>query len=222
MVAGTITNPEEEVWRYANLHTGGNYVNDPRRVSRTGYLNYKFIPLGANIWDATYGYSYATHMHLSWMRLADVYLMYAEAAAQGYGSPAGKSPNFSKSAVEAVNTVRERAGVGAVASKFTSSLSGFMDEVIRERAVELAFEGHRFTDLRRWRLLTQSPYNIKTRQHFDRAVPLDIQADPKENSVLNWREEVIIERNLNNRHYWLPLKTSDVSMYPEFYQNPGW
>lgn len=222
VVSGTITNEEDEVWRYANLHTGGNYVNDPRTVSRTGYLNYKFIPLGANIWDNTYGYSYATHFHLSWLRLADVYLMYAEAAAQGYGSPSGKSSNFSKNAIDALNTVRERAGVEPISNKYTSSLNSFMDELIRERAVELSFEGHRFNDLRRWLLLTEYPYNIKTRQHFDRAAPLDTEVDPKENEVRNFREEVIVERNLTNKHYWLPFNTDDVSIYPEFYQNPGW
>lgn len=222
VVSGTITNPIDEVWRYANLYTGGNYTNDPRKVSRTGYLNYKFIPLGANIWDNTYGYSYSTHLHLTWMRLADVYLMYAESAAQGYGSPAGKAANYSKNAVEALNRIRERAGVAPLADKYTSSLEGFMSELRRERAVELAFEGHRFNDLRRWLLLTEYPFNIKTKQEFDRAVPLDTKANPKENAVLNWREEVITTRNLTNKHYWLPFNTDDVSMYPEFYQNPGW
>nr|WP_221407972.1 RagB/SusD family nutrient uptake outer membrane protein [Proteiniphilum sp. X52] len=222
VVSGTITNPSDEVWRYANLYTGGNYANDPRNVSRTGYLNYKFIPIGANIWDNTYGYSYATHLHLTWVRLADVYLMYAEAVAQGYGSPRGKATNFSKNAVEALNAIRTRAGVGDLADKYTSSLEGFMSELRRERAVELAFEGHRFTDLRRWLLLTEYPFNIKTKQEFNRATPLDTKADPKENAVLNWREEVITTRNLTNKHYWLPFKTADVSLYPEFYQNPGW
>ena len=222
VVSGTITNPTDEVWRYANLYTGGNYVNDPRTVSRTGYLNYKFIPLGANKWDITYGYSYSTHFHLTWVRLADVYLMYAEAAAQGYGSPSGKSSNFSKNAVEALNTIRERAGVDPLADKYAGNLEGFMGELRRERAVELAFEGHRFNDLRRWLLLTEYPYNIKTRQHFDRASELDPKVDPKENAVLNWDEEVIQTRNLTSKHYWLPFNTDDVSMYPEFYQNPGW
>lgn len=222
VVSGTITNPDDEQWRYANLYSGGNYVNDPRTTSRTGYLNYKFIPLGANIWDNTYGYSYSAHFHLSWLRLADVYLMYAEAAAQGYGSPQGKASNFSKNAVEALNRIRERAGVDPVADKYASSLEGFMGELIRERAVELAFEGHRFNDLRRWLLLTEYPYNIKTKQEFDRAEPLDTEVDPTENAVMNWDEEIITTRNLTNKHYWLPLKTEDVSIYPEFYQNPGW
>lgn len=222
VVTGTITNPADEVWRYANLYTGGNYSNDPRKVSRTGYLNYKFIPLGANIWDNTYGYSYATHLHLSWMRLADVYLMYAEAAAQGYQTPEGKSTNFSKNAIQALNTIRNRAGVAPLADKFATSLDGFMNELRRERAVELAFEGHRFNDLRRWLLLTEYPYNIKTKQEFDRATELDPKVDPKENAVKNFREEVITTRNLTNKHYWFPFKTEDVSIYPEFSQNPGW
>ncbi|MDH6312111.1 hypothetical protein M2137_000874 [Parabacteroides sp. PFB2-10] len=222
MVSGTITDPSDEQYRYANLYNGGNFRNDPRKTSRTGYLNYKFIPMGANKWDLTYGYSYSTHFHLSWLRLADVYLMYAEAAAQGYGSANAKDASFSKSAVEAVNTIRERAGVGPVADKYTASLDGFMSELRRERAVELAFEGHRFNDLRRWLLLTEYPYNIKTEQLFDRAAPLDPKADPKENAVVNWDEEVIITRNLSSKHYWLPFKTEDVTIYPEFTQNPGW
>lgn len=221
VIAGTITDAENEALRYANLYTGGNAIN-VQKASRTGYFNYKFIPIGYNKYDQTWGYGYAPHLHLSWMRLADVYLMYAEAAAQGYGSPTGKATNFSKNAVEALNTVRQRAGVDDLVAPYNSDLDAFMGELIRERAVELAFEGHRFTDLRRWLLLTEYPYNIKTRQHFDRAAELDPSVDPKENEVLNWREEVIVERKLINRHYWLPFKTEDVSLYPEFGQNPGW
>lgn len=207
--------------QYAHLYTNGNYI-DPQIGSRTGYLNYKFIPLTANKFDSGIGYSHGSHLHLSWMRLADVYLMYAEAAAQGYGGANGKSPKFSKTAVEAINTIRARAGVGEVHSSLTGSLSTFMKELIRERAVELSFEGHRFNDLRRWRLLTVYPYNIKTRQLFDRAEPLNKDVDPRENRVVGWDEETIITRNLIERHYWLPIKTSDVSMYEGFGQNPGW
>jgi hypothetical protein len=209
-------------YQYANLYTGGNYSNDDRNKSRTGYLNYKFIPIGANTIDNDYGYSTALHIHLSWMRLADVYLMYAEAAAQAYGSATGKSSKFDKTAVEAINTVRDRAGIEYINAKYTSSLEGFMGEVRRERAVELSFEAHRFNDLRRWLLLTESPYNIKTRQEFDRAATLDPAADSKENGVRNFREEILLTRNFSTKHYWLPLKTDDVSLYPEFGQNPGW
>jgi hypothetical protein len=221
VVSATMEASNEQL-RYANLYTGGNYRNDPRATSRTGYLGKKFIPIGANNWDKTYDSGYAAHVHLAWLRLADVYLMYAEAAAQGYGGANGKSNTFSMTAVEAVNKIRARAGVANVADKFTATLEGFMSELRRERAVELAFEGHRFNDLRRWLLLTEYPYNVKTSQEFDRVGTFDPDADPNEAEVANYREEPLITRNLTSKHYWLPLKTEDVSMYPEFYQNPGW
>ena len=203
-------------YQYANFYDGGNCCNDPRTTSRTGYFNYKFIPVGANKDDNDYGYGKATHFHLSWLRLAEVYLLYAEAVAQGYGSPTAKATTFTKSAVDAVNVVRERAGVEGVATAYTADLEKFMGEVRRERAVELAFEGHRFNDLRRWKLLTEYPYNIKTMQKFDRAEEFDPAADPKERKVRNFREVVVTERKLSGKHYWLPFKTDDLTMYPEF------
>lgn len=216
--------------RYAPLYTDGK-LRDGLNGSRTGYLNYKFIRDDYNQWDMKGGWS-ATHMLISYMRLADVYLMYAEAAANATGMPAGKSANCSLSAVDAVNTVRARAGVDPVNSKYTGSLDGFMSELRRERAVELAFEGHRFNDLRRWRLLDKYPYNIKTSQEFTRVGDLTgIESDsskgidtkdPSQSEVIGFREEVILTRNFDEKHYWLPLKVNDTKMYVEFGQNPGW
>jgi hypothetical protein len=153
----------------------------------------------------------------------------------GYGGAKGKSSTCSLTAEDAVNRIRERAGVADVDARYTGDANKFMDEIRRERAVELSFEAHRFNDLRRWKLLTVYPYNIKTRVKFDR-VPganidpatdalhpgLDITVDPKENEVKNFREEVIIERKLNAKHYWLPFKNEDVMINSAFKQNPGW
>lgn len=220
MVKSPSTDSGKE-YEYANFCNGGNGVANPQKTSRTGYLNYRFIPIGANKDDADYGYAKATHFHLSWLRLAEVYLMYAEAEGIVAGAD-GKATGCSMSAVDAVNKIRERAGVAAVDAAYTGSKEKFIDEVRRERAVELAFEGHRFHDLRRWKLLTVYPYNIKTMQKFDRAAELDPSADTKENEVRNWAEETIVNRKLEAKHYWLPFNNDDVMMYPEFKQNPGW
>lgn len=158
---------------------------------------------------------------LSLMRLSDLYLLYSEATACGYGSPTAKAATFGMTAVEAVNKVRARAGVGEVASRFTGSTDAFLPELYRERAVELAFEGHRFIDLRRWMLLTKRPYTLKTKLEFDRTKEFSFR-NPSEARVANLREEVLFERKLDDRHYWLPLPTADVNIYPEFGQNPGW
>lgn len=216
-IQGATTN---EGARYANLYTGGSYRNITNG-SRTGYVLYKFIPMTANEFDQGWSYDKALNIHLPYMRLADIYLMYAEAAAQGYGGATGKSGNFSKTAVDAINTIRDRAGVGHVNAKFLGSLDDFMSEVRRERAVELSFEGHRFNDLRRWMLLIKSPYTLKKSVEFDRA-PEFSTTDPKNNRVLNLREVTILERRYTEKHYWFPLKNADANMYIEFAQNPGW
>jgi len=210
-----------EPHRYANLFTGGSYRDD-RSGSRTGYILYKFIPRTANGYDQGWNYGQNLNIKVPYMRLADIYLMYAEAVAAGYNSATATAPGFSKTAVDAINVIRDRAGVSHVAAKFLVSGDEFMKEVRRERAVELAFEGHRFNDLRRWYLLAEVPYTLKTAAEFDRAATLDPTKDPKTNKVVNFRERLILQRPFSEKHYWLPLKISDVSMYPEFTQNPGW
>jgi len=213
-------NIDTEDHRYAGLFTNG-YLRDVTQGSRTGYLLYKFIPINCNKFDNGYEYSRAFYIHLNWMRLADIYLMYAESAANATGNVTGKSSNCALSALDAINKIRERAGVADVNAKYTGSLDKFMSELRRERAVELAYEKHRFTDLRRWLLLTEYPYTIKTSQEFIRSGEFNTK-DPKENAVSEWREKPILTRKFSEKHYWLPLKKSDVSIYHGLDQNPGW
>lgn len=209
-----------EAERYANLYTGGSYRNDDSG-SRTGYLLYKFLPHPYSVNNDDLGQDKSHIISLSYMRLADVYLMYAEAAANAYGSPNSGVPGFNLTAVGAVNKIRQRAGVLDVNDKFLISTDEFMKELRRERAVELAYEGHRFNDLRRWLLLTEYPYTIKTAHDFDRAENFDPN-NPKNNEVRNFTRRTILERKLATRHYWLPLKRVDTNIYLEFDQNPGW
>ena len=214
----------DERKQYASLYEGGLYRTDtPSKCVFTGYMNKKFTSQYMNDFD---DYKEGTVLVMPLMRLADVYLMYAESAAAGYGSATASASGYSLSAVGAIDKVRARAGVAGVNSKFLGSVDDFMSEVRRERAVELSFEGHRFTDLRRWLLLDKAPYNKKTAVYFDRAADQsdkDRYANPKENHVLNLREVVLVERKYSlPKHNWFPFPQKDVQMYPEFAQNPGW
>ena len=214
----------DEHKQYASLYEGGLYRTDtPSKCVFTGYMNKKFTSQYMNDFD---DYKEGTVLVMPLMRLADVYLMYAESAAAGYGSATASASGYSLSAVGAIDKVRARAGVAGVDSKFLGSVDDFMSEVRRERAVELSFEGHRFTDLRRWLLLDKAPYNKKTAVYFDRAADQSDKeryANPKENHVLNLREVVLTERKYTlPKHNWFPFPQKDVQMYPEFAQNPGW
>ena len=123
-----------------------------------------------------------------------------------------------------MNVIRDRCGAGHVAAKYVGDDKKYMDEIRRERAVELSFEGFRFCDLQRWLLLTEYPYNTKFRQEFDRLEDLEFfkTNDPREAKVANYRKEVILTRNFGTKHYWFPFPDDDVYLYPEFKQNPGW
>ena len=208
---------EPDANRYANLYTGGTYRDDINE-SRTGYLLYKFIPMIANNYDMGSTYN-KLYIDVPYLRLADCYLMYAEACAAVGGATA--SAKCSLTALDAVNKIRERAGVAGVAAKFTGNKDKFMDEVRRERAVELAFEGHRFNDLRRWLLLDKAPYNKKTSQEFVRAGKFDPK-NPQNTEVSGFKEKTILTRHFTSKHWWMPLKKKDTSIYPEMFQNPGW
>lgn len=209
--------------QYASLYTRGWYRRDnPTKNVFTGYMNKKFTSQYMNDWD---GYKDNNALCLSLMRLADVYLLYAEATAVGYGSPQSKATSINYTAVDAINKVRDRAGVGHVADKFLGSTESFMSEVRRERAVELAFEGHRFVDLRRWMLLLDRPYTYKKGIEFDRDKTVAksvLYANPRNAHVLNFRETILFERQLGEKHYWFPFLKNDVQLYKEFTQNPGW
>lgn len=210
-----------EYRQYASLFTGGLFrTADGNNKVWTGYLNSKIVAKLMNEFD---GYRENNTFVLSLMRLSDVYLLYAEATATGYGTPQSIATGYTLTAVDAINKVRQRAGVPGVAAKFLGNTTDFLSEVRRERAVELAFEGHRFTDLRRWLLLTERPYTYKKAIEFDRALSnAQVYADPRNAKVNNFRETVLFERQLVQRHYWFPFLQSDINMYSEFKQNPGW
>ena len=100
-------------------------------------------------WDGNYvSASYQVTDPL--IRLAEVYLSYAEATNEAYG-PTGKAGNCSLTALDAVNKIRARAQMPPVQDRFTSSKETLRPRIQNERNVEFMFEGHHyFIDERRW------------------------------------------------------------------------
>lgn len=111
----------------------------------TGYYTKKRLTWSALNPNATpWGY----HNNERILRLADIYLLYAEACAQ-----TGEDQN----AIDAVNVVRTRAAIGNSAA-FSANIQDVMsaqglsllDAIKVERRLELGMEGQRFFDLVRW------------------------------------------------------------------------
>ena len=195
-------------YRFANLFNGGNLRIDGT-ASRSGYLLRKFVTAKCNNVDNEWN---NINIVIPYLRLADVYLMYAEAVLQGYGSATSSYPG-SLTALSAVNTVRARAGIPEVDARYVGSKDAFMGELMRERAVELAFEGLRWHDLRRWMVAGDKKYKEKTVVDFDRGA---------NGKPINMKERVVVTRVFEKKHNWLPLPINQVNLYPTFGQNPGW
>lgn len=84
------------------------------------------------------------------MRLGELYLNYAEAANEAYG-PNTPAPGATMNAVEAINVIRKRVNQPDVLPALTASKEIFRDRIKNERNVELAYEGHYYHDIRRWK-----------------------------------------------------------------------
>jgi hypothetical protein len=205
MVVSNAAGPD----KYAQLYNGGRHKGGAKG-SVTGFYYKKWTPVGCNPWDNKWGNFQA---YMPYMRLGDVYLMYAEAVLQGYGSSSASVPGSSLTAEQAVNVIRNRAQVPNLDSKFTATKEAFMEAIIRERAVELAFEGHRWDDLRRWNLAIEMKYREKTALDFDRG---------PDGKPTNIHERVVLVKAFEKKHNWLPFQVSYTKLYKEFPQNPGW
>ncbi len=191
-------------------HRNGTPASAGVAGSVTGYFYRKWTPKGNNPWDNRWGNFQSYHPIV---RLADIYLMYAEAVLHGYGSPTSTASGSSLTAIDAVNVIRNRAQLPNLPAKYTASKDVFMKQIIRERAVEFAFEGHRFFDLRRWNIAGNAEYIDKT------AIDFDLNSDGK---PINFRERVVVQRVFEKRHNWLPFQLGDTRLYEGFPQNPGW
>ena len=224
-------NADQKKLEYCQLYTDGA-MRSVDNGSSTGYFIQKLVPHQCNEGDRWYDWDHALQGYLPYMRLADIYLMYAEAVAataKSVGALKSRTEYCSLSAVDAINALRDRVNsadlpMEHVQANLMDTPEHFMDEVRRERAVELSFEGFRWCDLQRWLLLTEPPYTVKYSHEFER-LEKDTwfkDHDPKDAKIGNFHKETLITRNFESKHYWFPLPDKDTYLYEGFPQNPGW
>ena len=124
----------------ANITLGGvNYITYNTDGTNSGYVFRKFVRNYEGLGRSEGDYAYPV------MRLADVYLMYAEASNEVSGPLAD--------AVAVVNKVRARGALPALQAAKYANKQLFFDAIEQERIIELVAEGFRGFDLRRWRAI---------------------------------------------------------------------
>lgn len=126
---------------------GGGRVHIPSNSRPSGYGVLKFLEPG----NIPFGYSTLSQQNAVVLRLADVLLMYAEAQNELAGPDA--------TVYKAINDVRLRSKMPALPAGLTKAQ---MREKIRhERRIELAFEGLRYYDLKRWHIAGEVLNSVK-------------------------------------------------------------
>ena len=160
------------------------------------------------------------------IRVSQVYLDLAEASFEATGSATAKVEGCELSALDAINVIRNRIGIGNVPADIYNDEQAFREAIRRERAVELMFEDHRWWDIRRWMIaheLFTGQYPIKGMQ----ATPKNKNhAKVEDKSTLEFTYEIIDvipeERKFEMRNYWYPFSMNDASSLNNLVQNPGW
>lgn len=135
-------------------------------------------------------------------RLGEVLLNYAEAAFE-----LGKSDD----ALDAVNLIRERAGIALLTSID-------QDKIRHERKVELAFEGHRYWDLRRWRIAT----TVLSQNNSGLSYVLDYNTGKYKLVVINNVDGTVTPPAFYPQNYYLPITLARTGNNPNLIENPGY
>jgi starch-binding outer membrane protein, SusD/RagB family len=128
-----------QAWAANVTINGVNYITYNTDGTNSGYVFRKFVRNYEGLGRSEGDYAFPV------MRLADVYLMYAEATNEVSGPQAD--------AIGFVNLIRHRGNLPPLKADKTASKQAFFDAIEQERIVELVAEGQRGFDLRRWRAI---------------------------------------------------------------------
>lgn len=204
--------------------TGGN----------AGYIPYKFTLYGRNTTNKDEYSNYPV------LRLAEVYLNYAEAVYERYGEITNEQLNKS------INKLRGRAGVASLTNELvTENGLDMLTEIRRERTVELYMEGFRYDDLKRWGKLEEELNESRCGMVVGEAgYPTDF-VDNAGNAILSeytpnvyiWGTEKVetgtgmhtaivlagkSDIQVSKSDYLWPIPQRQIDLNPNLVQNPGY
>ena len=187
--------------------------------SCTGYFCKKLVGY-RNVIVGETGTGY-TVVGYAWpvIRLADLYLLYSEAINEAYGPEGAEDhdPYFW------IDEVRKRAGLEGVVNSWDkyakealrtkpTTREGFRDIIQRERLIELANEGHRYWEIRRWK-------RAKELWHNQPIQGWDIEQN-EPNAY--YRVRTLFTPQFTTKNYFWPIREHNLTVNPYLDQNTGW
>ena len=186
-----------------DLTTNDDGLNRREVSTRTGYYMKKLLRHDVSRTPSVNNQKhYRPHI-----RYTELFLIYAEAANEAWG-PTGTGGN-PHSAYDIIKAIRARAGIGAAnGDAYLESIKGDKDAmrtlIRNERRLELAFEGFRFWDLRRWNEnLNEAVTGVSISQNVFQ--PINVEA-----------------RNYQEHMRFGPVPYSEILKYNALKQNTGW
>lgn len=192
-------------WKGRTVEIWNGGLDGPPKVdaTETGYYLKKYV-----IESISLDPNNTTPDRHTWVifRYGEVLLNYAEAMNEAYGpdNPAG----MGMSARDAVNMIRNR--VNMPDFPVGMSKSAFRKKLHNERRVELAFENHRFWDIRRWKIGPQTTdiEGMKITKNSD--------------GSFTYNRKRVEQRSWSKRMYLYPIPQNEVYINNNLKQNPGW
>ncbi len=146
------------------------------------------------------------------VRLADLYLMYAEASNEYTGA--------NDDAIAYLDKIRKRAGLNGIKESWSNysknpnkptTKEGLREIIRQERLIELAFEGSRFWDMKRWRVAEET-LNEPIRGW-------DVEQESLESF---YRVKTLSQPSVGLKDYFWPIKDENILVNKNLVQNVGW
>ena len=194
-----ITNNSNYKGRNVEIWKGGRDGKPIPLATRTGYYLKKYLDENINLLTNT------VSVH-SWslIRLADVYLWYAEALNE-YNPT---HPDIKKY----IDLIRQRTDVNMPALQPGMTQQQMRNAIRQERFIELAFEGHRFWDARRWMIATTI---------FNSPI-YGVEISKTSSDNFQYTKIKVEDRNFEPKMYFYPIPQQELLKMPEWKQNPLW